>query len=295
MSLEVLSNNNKIENKESLIDDFEIIAGIRLLVLNKIREAKDYFISYITKNPTKRIGYVLLYYCYNDETAPELISYFKSLPGSLSKDFKLLLSQLYLKHNTSSLAKENNNTIINENPNTSLETRAKLNNVYIALYSENNINEAINIFNDVMNKPELSTPLELQLVYDAITSYATTYGQETENLPFLSLNDPPVEFELKKESALTPTDVPTEYSLYSNYPNPFNPTTNIKFDLPSDGLVQLKVFDILGNEVATLINEQKVAGRYEVNFNASSLASGVYIYKIQAGSFINSKKMILLK
>lgn len=294
-SFEVLSNNNKNENKETLIDDFEIIAGLRLLVLNKIREAKDYFISYITKNPTKRIGYVLLYYCYNEETAPELISYFKSLPVSLSKDFNLLLSYLYLKHNTSSLAKENNNLIIAENPNTSLETRAKLNNVYIALYNDNNINEAINIFNGVMNKPELSTPLELQLVYDAITSYATTYGQETKNLPFLSLNEPTVEFELNKESSLVQTDLPTEYSLYSNYPNPFNPTTTIKYDLPSDGLVQIKVFDILGNELATIVNEQKVAGRYEINFNASSLASGVYLYKLQAGGFVSSKKMILLK
>ncbi len=89
--------------------------------------------------------------------------------------------------------------------------------------------------------------------------------------------------------------VPDEYEVYNNYPNPFNPTTTIKFDLPNDGLVQMKVYDILGNEVATLVNEQKVAGRYEVNFNASTLASGVYIYKLQAGDFVQSKKMILLK
>lgn len=89
--------------------------------------------------------------------------------------------------------------------------------------------------------------------------------------------------------------VPLKYVLYNNYPNPFNPTTTIRYDLPNDGLVQLKVFDILGNEVATLVNEQKVAGKYEVNFNASSLASGVYIYKIQSGDFVSSKKMILLK
>lgn len=89
--------------------------------------------------------------------------------------------------------------------------------------------------------------------------------------------------------------VPSEYVLYNNYPNPFNPTTTIRYDLPKDGLVQLKVFDILGNEASTLVNEQKVAGKYEVNFNASQLASGVYIYKIQAGDFISSKKMILLK
>jgi hypothetical protein len=93
----------------------------------------------------------------------------------------------------------------------------------------------------------------------------------------------------------TGNTTPTEYALVQNYPNPFNPSTTIRYQLPQDGLVTLKIYDILGSEVATLVNEEKAAGKYEVNFNASSLASGVYIYKIQAGSFINSKKMILLK
>ena len=88
---------------------------------------------------------------------------------------------------------------------------------------------------------------------------------------------------------------PTVFELAQNYPNPFNPTTTIRYELRNDGLVRLKVYDVLGTEVATLVNEEKAAGRYEVNFNASALASGVYIYKLQAGSFINSKKMILLK
>ncbi|HEX7356601.1 MAG TPA: T9SS type A sorting domain-containing protein, partial [Ignavibacteriaceae bacterium] len=85
------------------------------------------------------------------------------------------------------------------------------------------------------------------------------------------------------------------YDLSQNYPNPFNPSTTIKFQIPKDSFVSLKVYDILGNEISTLINEQKAQGRYEVNFNASSLASGVYVYKIQAGGFISSKKMMLLK
>lgn len=87
----------------------------------------------------------------------------------------------------------------------------------------------------------------------------------------------------------------TEYALDQNYPNPFNPSTTIKFQLPKDGFVTLKVYDILGKEITTLINEEKSQGKYEVNFNASSLSSGVYIYKIQAGDFTASKKLILLK
>jgi photosystem II stability/assembly factor-like uncharacterized protein len=88
---------------------------------------------------------------------------------------------------------------------------------------------------------------------------------------------------------------PTKFSLEQNYPNPFNPSTTIRYQIPQDGIVTLKIYNILGSEVATLVNEEKVAGKYEVNFNASSLASGVYVYKIQSGSFIKSKKMILIK
>jgi len=92
------------------------------------------------------------------------------------------------------------------------------------------------------------------------------------------------------------------YSLSLAYPNPFNPSTIIKYQIPTAGIVSLKVYDILGKEVATLVNEEKPAGIYEINFDASNLSSGVYFYKIQvspaisgAGSFIETKKMILLK
>jgi ligand-binding sensor domain-containing protein len=86
-----------------------------------------------------------------------------------------------------------------------------------------------------------------------------------------------------------------EFSLEQNYPNPFNPSTSIKYQVSSISQVILKVYDVLGNEVVTLVNEEKPAGSYEVNFNASRLASGIYFYKLQAGSFIETKKMILLR
>lgn len=85
------------------------------------------------------------------------------------------------------------------------------------------------------------------------------------------------------------------FSLYQNYPNPFNPTSTIKYKLPEDLKVQIKVFDVLGKEVSALVNEEKPAGSHEVKFNGGNLASGIYFYRIQAGSFINTKKMILLK
>jgi hypothetical protein len=91
------------------------------------------------------------------------------------------------------------------------------------------------------------------------------------------------------------TGIPATYSLSQNYPNPFNPTTNIKYSITKESQVTLKVFDILGREVESLVNQKQAAGSYEVNFNASKLSSGIYIYRIIAGDFVQSMKMILIK
>ena len=87
----------------------------------------------------------------------------------------------------------------------------------------------------------------------------------------------------------------TEYDLSQNYPNPFNPSTTIRYAIPKDGMVTLKIYDILGREIKTLVNEYKTKGLYEVNFDASSLASGMYIYEISSGDYKASKKMTLIK
>ena len=82
---------------------------------------------------------------------------------------------------------------------------------------------------------------------------------------------------------------------YQNYPNPFNPRTIISYQLPVSGNVVLKVYDVLGNEITTLVNEEKPVGYYETNWNASNLPSGVYFYQLKAGDFVQTRKMILLK
>ncbi|MHB8580157.1 MAG: T9SS type A sorting domain-containing protein [Ignavibacteriaceae bacterium] len=87
----------------------------------------------------------------------------------------------------------------------------------------------------------------------------------------------------------------SNYKLEQNYPNPFNPSTTINFQVPSASKVTLKVYDVLGRELETLVNEVKPAGKYSINFNADKLASGVYIYRIQAGNYFETKKMIQLK
>lgn len=90
-------------------------------------------------------------------------------------------------------------------------------------------------------------------------------------------------------------EIPKSFSLSQNYPNPFNPVTNIKFSMPKSGAVTLKVYDIMGREVAELVNEVKPAGNYLVDFNASHLSSGVYFYRIQTQDFTEVRKMVLVK
>ncbi|MEE9430028.1 MAG: T9SS type A sorting domain-containing protein [Melioribacteraceae bacterium] len=95
--------------------------------------------------------------------------------------------------------------------------------------------------------------------------------------------------------------LPSVFSLEQNYPNPFNPSTIISYSIPNVAAessmrnVTLKIYDVLGNEISTLVNKDQPSGNYKVNFDASELSNGVYIYKIQSGSFVATKKMILLK
>ncbi|MDD5360804.1 MAG: M28 family peptidase [Ignavibacteria bacterium] len=96
-------------------------------------------------------------------------------------------------------------------------------------------------------------------------------------------------------SNITGVNVPVKFNLAQNYPNPFNPVTKINFALPKSGLVTLKVYDILGKEVAALLREVRQAGYYTVDFNGSDLSSGVYYYRLEAGEFADVKKMILIK
>lgn len=86
-----------------------------------------------------------------------------------------------------------------------------------------------------------------------------------------------------------------DYSLFQNYPNPFNPSTKISFTLPETNKVSLKIFNLLGEEIASLINEEKTAGKHSIDFDASALSSGIYFYRLDAGSFSETKKMLLLK
>ena len=97
------------------------------------------------------------------------------------------------------------------------------------------------------------------------------------------------------EEHLKEVITPAKFLLSQNYPNPFNPSTRICYSIPSQSKVTIKVFDVIGNEITILVNEEKQAGSYEVEWNPGDFPSGVYFYQLKAGEYINTKKMILLK
>jgi Secretion system C-terminal sorting domain len=90
-------------------------------------------------------------------------------------------------------------------------------------------------------------------------------------------------------------ELPNVYSLEQNYPNPFNPSTTIKYSIAEDGLVKLAIYNLLGEEVTTIVNSTQKAGKYEVTFNAENLATGVYLYRLNVGNFNSTKKMVLMR
>jgi len=130
----------------------------------------------------------------------------------------------------------------------------------------------------------------MEFFTDATTDDIIAYGYAvTRDGRVLKVNDVVLSVEL------TSTAAPADFVLRQNYPNPFNPNTTITFGVPVKANVVLKVFNSLGEEVSQLVNEEKSAGTYEVEFNGKDLTSGIYFYRIQAGDFVETKKMILMK
>ena len=133
-----------------------------------------------------------------------------------------------------------------------------------------------------------TTTEKQEYLYDDINLQSGIYNYRLEQLDFDGTRS------ISAEITVLLT-IPETFILEQNYPNPFNPSTRISYQLPVSGNVTLKVYDLLGREVATLVNEEKPAGSYEVSFDASQLSSGVYLYRLSSGSFIETKKMILMK
>jgi len=269
------------DNNTDILDS--LIIGINLRDANKKNEAKNFFISFIKEHPAYQAAYSLLYTCADSNNVEELINNFEALPKQASKEQKLLLAYLYQKDNKIDLSKAVNNRIIADNQNTPLAVKAMLNNYYIALYNENNLDEASTILAKIENQSDLSIPMEISSARDALTTYKNVFVKP--------IKDVDVQNKINSDEGNTPQT----FSLNQNYPNPFNPSTVIEYQLPKDGFVTLKLYDILGREVSTLVNGFRAQGKYSVSFNASKLASGIYFYQLKSNGFSSIKKMILTK
>ncbi len=167
-------------------------------------------------------------------------------------------------------------------PNMNLEIFANVSDTgYVRTFTDFDGNYSLNVSNRLYNYEISVSQLSSEYIGYSITAHP---GDTNVNFNF-TVTD------VEQDQS----GIPSDFSLSQNFPNPFNPSTVISYNLKETGKVQLKVFNVLGNEVKTLVNEEKPAGNYEVTWNAVNLPSGIYFYQLQAGSFIDTKKMVLLK
>jgi len=174
------------------------------------------------------------------------------------------------------------------------------------LVSGNVYNMIINVNQSTNSNPTFFTmPVQIKINTSLGDTTVTLFNNaQYQNFQFEVIGEPssivfdPGNWILKNTTTVTRVDdfnAPIQFSLEQNYPNPFNPSTTIEYSIPQSGLVTLKVYNVLGSEIATLVNGQIEAGLHKIDFNASNLNSGVYFYKIESGNFVVTKKMILIK
>ena len=177
-------------------------------------------------------------------------------------------------------------TALDDNVRLYPNTSSKL----LALYGK--VSLALNTLNDLRLAKTSLQAMETSFPTAKLTKLAAKLVESAENMAVVSSSMNKGVGEITSSAVKS---LPKEFGLEQNYPNPFNPTTNIKFHIPVDEHISLRVFTTLGEEVATIVNEARVAGTYTEKFDASRLASGVYIYRLTAGNFTQSKKFLLVK
>jgi hypothetical protein len=212
-----------------------------------------------------------------------LTTYFSSViqsQPSLARSANGLLPFSHFREGSSSRALAAFAANMQQYPNSDIACSALYGSFAYALFNANDTSNARRLLNQLLTNHAASTEAKLA---------ARQMQSDGGNGPSSGMH--------KDNATLSHTmkNTPTEYVLEQNYPNPFNPTTHFGFRIADVGLVTLKIYDLLGREVAALVNEVKSAGAYSVSFDASKLSSGVYIYILKAGNFTASKKFLLLK
>jgi subtilisin family serine protease/tetratricopeptide (TPR) repeat protein len=258
-----------------------LLEGIALRKTGDYSGAIDLFKGLIVKNPRYTPAFIELYKTANDTTIDQIIAYFTQLPDATPVANKFLLSNLFLKKKDVQSAKEVNDVILKEYPGTSVGTHALLNKLYIAMYNENDPSSAKILYSELSSQKEKIDLMEMSL---ADHNFAVYMKAAEGNQP-----GSPKQLSNKNVAQLGKLDI------VQNYPNPFNPSTEIKHLLPRDCFVTLKIYNALGQEVRTIVNEFQKMGEKAVTFNATGLSSGIYFYRLIAGSETVTKKMLMVR
>ena len=267
-----------------IIPDSSIILGILLEFRGRTNEAIFHYKQMIKNKRKADFAIGRLVSIMNRDNVIEIREFIESLLFG-NNDYKpivlTVLAGKLLEENKYEEAKILYNRIINDYPDSYFAINARFEKFFAALSIEHNLNTASELLNEIRALALNDVDYLIRL-------------QDAEN-QFVLLGTQLIEKPLTKQQVITELGKPDSYALNANYPNPFNPSTNIQFSTPEQSFVELKVFDILGNEVANLVKQDMEPGNYSVVFNGSNLASGIYLYRLVSGNFFDTKKMMLIK
>lgn len=271
-------------NRPPESEPLDIISGLELERANDISNAVSYYQQMISNNSYPGLALTRLAVLKKKYSLNNVQTYLNNLANSNSAHRPLvlnLLASLSLSESNYSQALNYYNLIIQGYSNSSYSTKALFEKFYAA----------VNFAKDMTTASQLLTEIRALNLTDEeyLMSLASVEAL------FERINSDQSQNFNKNNKVSSLLNIPTEYGLYQNYPNPFNPMTTIRYDLPKDSRVSLVVYNIAGQEIKTLVSKEQQAGRYEVQFNATSMASGVYIYRLQAGEFVKVHKMSLIK
>ncbi|MGE5411559.1 MAG: C25 family cysteine peptidase, partial [Clostridiales bacterium] len=276
---------SKINVDGSDTDPIDMSEGMRLEKDCKLNDAISWYKSLINSNKYQSFAITELMRMKNRYSKDDILSYLEDL-SKLKKNSYLLkvLGDNYLQNDQIEKAMSFYDNAISSSVSEKEALDAKFSKLFALINVKKDIGKAKELISEI-KKADLS---DFYFSSRVQTAENLTNSQSSYSISKNQNSD-------KSKQSSENSGIVTEYALSQNYPNPFNPSTTINFDIPNASKVSLKVYDILGKEVAVLVDGYKEMGRYSVQFNASDLPSGMYIYEIRANNFIRSGKMMLLK
>ncbi len=262
----------------------DIFTGLVLEDKGRIDDAINFYKTMISADKNADFAFTELFMLKNKYSRNDLLTYLDNIPAN-NKHYAIvskLIADNDLQNNQFDDAIGIFDKLISNYPNDYQGINAKFEELFAYLNIKNDNTKATQMLSEIkamnLTGPEWEMRTKEAEVLLGLAGNSATKNQAGTSSQNNEVNNPP-----------------KEYALFANYPNPFNPSTIISYQIPYDGIVTLKIFDELGREVKTLVNGYKSQGRYSVNFNASQLSSGVYFYQLRSGNYSSIKKMVLLK